>query len=107
MLHRCLRGGVVIHLADIRSLTDFKRHTAELVAQLKETGRPQILTVNGKAAVVVQDAESYQKLLDLVDRAEAIAGIRRGLESVTRGEGRSVEDVFAELRSRYEIQQDA
>jgi PHD/YefM family antitoxin component YafN of YafNO toxin-antitoxin module len=37
---------------------------------LKDTKRPVILTVNGKAAaVVVQDAEAYQNLLDLTERA--------------------------------------
>src|SRR5713101_507660 len=44
---------------DIHSLTDFKRKTTELVAQLKTTGRPLVLTVNGKAELVVQDAASY------------------------------------------------
>ena len=45
---------------DIHSLTDFKRRTTELVGQLKTTGRPLVLTVNGKAELVVQDAASYQ-----------------------------------------------
>jgi prevent-host-death family protein len=93
----------VIRLDDIRSLTEFKRHTAEFVEQLKQTGRPQVLTVNGRATVVVQDAEAYQQLLDLVERAEAIDGIRRGLESAARGEGRPAEEVFAEIRSKYDI----
>ena len=91
----------MIQLTDIRSLTDFKRHTAELVAELKKTGRPHILTVNGRAEVVVQDVTSYQRLLDLAERAAAIEGIRRGLESAARGEGRPVDEVFADLRSRY------
>lgn len=89
----------MIQLSDIRSLTDFKRHTAELVEQLKKTGRAQVLTVNGRAEVVVQDVASYQRLLDLAERAAAIEGIRRGVESAARGEGRPVEEVFAELRS--------
>jgi hypothetical protein len=99
-------GGLVIRLTEIESLTDFKRHTARSIERLKRTGRPRVLTINGRAALVVQDAESYQKLLDLVDRAEAIEGIRRGLESAVRGEGRPAEDVFAELRSKYDISSD-
>ncbi len=91
----------MIRLDEIRSLTDFKRNTAEAVEHLKRTGQPQVLTVNGKAAVVVQDAEAYQQLLDQIDRAEAIEGIRRGLESVARGEGLPMEEVFAELRAKY------
>jgi predicted transcriptional regulator len=35
------------------------------------------------------------------ERAGAIEGIRRGLESAARNDGRPVEEIFAELRSRY------
>ena len=54
---------------DIHSLTDFKQHTPDFVEQLKQTGEPLILTINGKAELVVQDAASYQKLLDLAEEA--------------------------------------
>ena len=49
---------------DIQSLTDFKRNTPEFLRRLKETGHPVVLTINGKAELVVQDAASYQKLFD-------------------------------------------
>jgi hypothetical protein len=52
---------------------------------------------------VVQDAESYQQLLDAIDRAEAIEGIRRGLESMERGKGRPAKEFFAEMRQKYNI----
>ena len=86
---------------DIHSLTDFKRNTNDFVKQMKETRSPVVLTVNGKAELVVQDAESYQALLDIVERAEAIEGVQRGLEQMKRGEGRPVEEVFAERRQRF------
>jgi len=84
---------------DIHSLTDFKRNTNDFVKQMRETRTPVVLTVNGKAALVVQDAESYQSLLDRLEQAEAVEGIRRGLEQMERGEGRSAEHVFAEFRA--------
>jgi len=92
---------------DIDSLTHFKRNTAELVEQLKATGQPMVLTVNGKAEVVVQDVSSYQRMLDLVDRAEAVIGIKRGLQSLAGGEGIAAEDAFAELRKKHDIPLDA
>ena len=49
---------------DIQSLSTFKRDTAKIVRQLKKTGQPVVLTVNGKSELVVQDAASYQKLLE-------------------------------------------
>ena len=61
---------------DIRSLSDFKRNTLELLERLRETGNPLVLTVNGKAELVVQDAVAYQALLD---RLEAIEGIQQGV----------------------------
>ena len=62
---------------DIHSLTDFKKRTPEFLQQLKDTGEPVVLTINGKAELVVQDAASYQKLLDLAEEARVLEGIRR------------------------------
>src|SRR5262249_26131796 len=55
---------------------------------IEETGQPVVLTVNGKAELIVQDAESYQKLLEAKDRMEAIEGIKRGLKSMKRNAGK-------------------
>jgi hypothetical protein len=63
---------------DITSLSNFQRNTREFLQQLKETGRPLVLTVNGTAELVVQDAASYQRILDQVSRsAETPAGSRQ------------------------------
>ena len=92
----------MVNLTDIHSLTEFQRDTKEHLARIKRSGRPVVLTVNGKAAVVVQDAGAYQRMLDLLDRAEAIAGIQRGLASMKRGEGRPLNDMLEELGRKYE-----
>jgi prevent-host-death family protein len=97
----------MVHLEDIHSLTDFQRNTKEHIQRLKETGRPEVLTVNGKAEIVVQDAASYQKLLELIDRVEAIEGIQKGLESMQRGEGKPAQEVFTRLRKKHTIPHDA
>ena len=83
--------------SDIQSLSTFKRDTAKIIRQLKKTGRPMVLTVNGKAELVVQDAAGYQKLLEAKDRMEAIQGIRRGLESMKRNAGKPAEKFFREF----------
>ncbi len=82
---------------DIHSLSTFKRDTAKLVRQMKRTKKPVILTVNGKAELVVQDAESYQELLEAKDRMEAIEGIKRGLDSVRRNAGKPADKFFQEF----------
>lgn len=86
---------------DIRSLTEFKRNTNQYAQQMKDTGNPVVLTVNGRAEFVIQDAESYQALVERVEQAETVAGIRRGIEQSKRGEGRLVEKVFAELEAKF------
>jgi prevent-host-death family protein len=88
---------------DIRSLTDFKRRTTSLVKRMKKTGHPVVLTVNGRAELVVQDADSYQKLLERIDRAEAIEGIRKGLADVQHGRTRPVRAALEDLRRKYEV----
>jgi prevent-host-death family protein len=82
---------------DIDSLSNFKRNTAKFVKQMKKSGSPIVLTVNGKAQVVVQDAKSYQKMLELLDRAEAVEGIRRGLEDVKQNRTDSLSDFEEKL----------
>jgi prevent-host-death family protein len=86
---------------EIHSLTDFQRNARDYIRRLRQSGRPVVLTVNGKAEVVVQDAAAYQELLDRLDRAEAIVGINRGLVSMRRGEGRPAEEIDEEIRARF------
>ncbi len=49
---------------DIHPLSDFKRRTTEFVRRLHASGRPMLLTLNGRPEVVVLDARSYQKLMN-------------------------------------------
>ena len=88
---------------DIQPLTYFRRKSAEAVKHLKATRRPMLLTINGKAEVVVQDARSYQRLLDIAAQADAAEGIRQGLGDVARRRTRPASEVFDELRREYEI----
>ena len=83
---------------DIRSLSDFKRNTSVLVERMQESGEPMVLTVNGKAKLIVQDACSYQKLLESLDYAEAVKGIRRGLHDVAQGRTKPVREAFSAIR---------
>lgn len=88
---------------DIQSLSSFKRNTLEFLEQMKQTGKPVVLTVNGKAEIVVQDAQSYQKLLDALEKLEAIAGIKRGLEDVEAGKTTTLSEFEQEMRQKYDI----
>ena len=79
---------------DIRPLTEFKRDTARFMSHLKETGRPSVLTVNGKPALVVMDAEAWQDTQDLIEYARTVAGIRKGLDQARDGQGVEAGEFF-------------
>lgn len=90
----------MISLKDIESLTAFKRNTNKYVKRIKKSGNPLVLTVNGKAELVVQDAESYQRMLEVLDRVETIEALREGLESVRRGKTISLDRFDKEMRKK-------
>jgi prevent-host-death family protein len=81
----------------INSLSNFKRNTPELLRQLRESGQPIVLTINGKAELVVQDAASYQKLMELAERAEEMESLRVAVEEMRAGKGTPIEEMFAEM----------
>jgi len=87
----------MIALEDIRSLTDFQRNTKAHLKRLKATGRPEVLTVNGKAELIVQDALAFEDMLD------AIRGIQRGLDEMKKGTGKPFREAFEEIRVKYKI----
>ena len=88
---------------DIQSLTTFRRRSGDFMKQIKKNKRPVVLTVKGKAAAIVQDAEAYQRLLDIAARADANEGIRQGLEDVKQGKVREAREFFAEFEARHGI----
>ena len=83
---------------DIDSLSNFKRNTPEFLRQLKTTGQPVVLTINGKAELIVQDASSYQKLLELAEKSERIEALRVAINEMRQGKGIPAGDVLAEMR---------
>jgi prevent-host-death family protein len=93
----------MIDLRDIYSLTDFQRNAKQYIQRTKETQKPIVLTVNGKAEVVVQDAEAYQQLLERLEYAETVAAIRKGIEEFERGQGKPAQEALEELRAKHGI----
>lgn len=88
---------------DIQSLTTFRRKSGQFMKRLKKTKRPVVLTVNGKAEAVVQDAKSYQRLLDVAARADILEAIRQGADDLAHGRTRPAREVFKETRHKYGI----
>lgn len=88
---------------DIQALTTFRNHSATFLQRLKKTKRPMVLTVNGKAAAVVQDAAAYQRLLDLAAQAEVLEGIRQGRDNVKQGRTTPARAALAAFRQTHAV----
>ena len=88
---------------DIHPLTDFKRNTSDFMRRMKRTRRPVVLTVNGKAELVVQDAASYQQILHRLERLEAIEAIRIGIAAAEQGRVKPARQALAELQEKLGI----
>jgi prevent-host-death family protein len=91
----------MIDLREIRSVTEFQRNLKDYVGKLKRKKTPLVLTVNGRAELVVQDANSYQTLLDRLERAETVAAIREGMEQFERDEGIPLKQAEERLRKKH------
>jgi prevent-host-death family protein len=88
---------------DIHSMSDFKRKTTQFVARMKKNGHPVVLTVNGKAEVVVQDAASYQRLLELAERAEMMEFLRESLADVEAGRTQPALEALERLGKKHKL----
>jgi prevent-host-death family protein len=88
---------------DIQSLTTFRRRSGDFMKQLKKNKRPVVLTVKGKAVAVVQDAEAYQRLLDIAAHADVEEGIRQGLEDAKKGKVRPAREFFDDFEAERGI----
>jgi len=88
---------------DIRSMSDFVRNARSHADRLRATRRPEVLTHNGAAELVVQNAEAYQDLLDRLDELETLAALNEAAAEIDRGEGSSAEEAEDRLRRRLNV----
>ncbi len=90
---------------DIQTLSDFKQNASKMVKQVQETRQPMVLTVNGRAAVVVQDSESYQKMADDVKYWENVRVLKERIAYVDKGgEMIPAEEAFDKLSKKLGIE---
>jgi prevent-host-death family protein len=87
---------------DIQPMTAFRNHAAAFMRHLRETGRPVVLTANGRVAAVVQDAEADQRRLGLAAGASAAEGIRQGLADLADGRTRPARAVCGAIRAAHD-----
>jgi PHD/YefM family antitoxin component YafN of YafNO toxin-antitoxin module len=91
----------MIRATQIDSLTNFQKNARTFTARLEESKEPILLTVNGRAKIVIQDAQAYQSLLDELEKARFMEAVRLGLREAEEGLGRPAEEIFSEMQTKY------
>ena len=66
---------MAVNLTDIHPLSAFQSNPEEHIQQLKATGRPAVLTVDGQPEIVVQSADAYRRLIEDQELLESIRGL--------------------------------
>lgn len=85
---------------DIYPVSDFNRKPSEHIRRLHEDKRTEVLTVNGKAAVVMLDPEVYDQLISDAELARRLTRMTEAEMQFGAGKIQSAAEVFTELKSR-------
>lgn len=90
----------MVRATDIHSMTEFQRNVKAFLGMLKKSKQPVVLTVNGKAEVVVQDAEAYQAMIDELESARFASAVHEGLKASREGKVKDLDAAFGEIRGK-------
>jgi prevent-host-death family protein len=82
-------------IEDIKPVSELKRNTTTLLKHVRETGRPLVLTVGGKADVVLMDARIYNDHLRSLHLARLLSEAE---ESLAAGKSRPAREFFKEFK---------
>lgn len=80
---------------DIKSITDLKRDTNKILKQVHDTGRPIVLTVNGKAEAVLLDAKEYEKITNTLAMLKSLLVAENDIKE---GNVKDSDEFFREFR---------
>lgn len=94
---------MAVNLRNIYPLSEFQRSAKSFLEEMRTNKSSLVLTVNGKAAAVVQDAESYQSMVDRIELLESMLGLRKSLEEFEQGKGIPLNQAFQQLRDKHDI----
>lgn len=93
----------MFNLSRTRSLNQVQEAVPALLDELKTDKTPIVITLDGKAAAVLQDVESYQNLLDRLELLEMVVGIRKSLEEFEQGKGISIDQAWEQFQQKHDL----
>ncbi len=85
---------------NIMSMTDFKRDTGKWVRRIRKSGRPGVLTVNGRAEAVIMDAASYRRFMQEVEASSVMAAVERSMKEYREGKTMPAVETLRRMRPR-------
>jgi hypothetical protein len=94
---------MALAIQETHTLNNFTTDPARFLKKLRRKGGPILLTVEGEVGVIVQDAVSYQRFLELVDRLETIAAVKEGLRDVKAGRTRPARTALREISRKHRL----
>ncbi len=89
----------MFQLEDIHPLSDFQRNAKSHLNRVNKTGRPEVLTVNGRAEAVLLGRKAYEQMQNAVEELAAIKSIQTSLGQIAAGKTISAKTVHERLRS--------
>lgn len=90
----------MINPRDVHSLSDFQRNAKGHIRKMKKTRRPVVLTVNGKATLVIQDIDAYSRTEMDRARESEVEAVLEALKQARAGLGRPIEEFEREFKAR-------
>jgi antitoxin YefM len=83
---------------DIKPVSEFRANAADLIEQVRNSGRPLILTQRGHSAAVLLDVAAYAQL---VEELELLRDVRTAVQQIESSKGVPSRQAKAELRRRF------
>ncbi len=87
----------------MNAISERDYNSSALIKRLQETGDPLILTVEGTVQAVVLNADFYQQLVELADKARSLTTIQKSLEDVEQGKTQAMEKALESIEKKYEV----
>ena len=85
---------------DVKTVSELKKNLRAVLEQIRETGRPVVITVNGKPDAVLIDVETYERKLKALNLVGLLA---EGEEDIRRGRTRSSSAFLKEFKRAKKI----
>lgn len=82
-------------LQDVKTVSELKRNAKAIFQQLHRTGRPVVVTVNGKPDVVLLDAATFERRISAINLAPLLAEAE---EDIRKSRTRPAKAFLKELR---------